>query len=107
MGVLSDFEEQLIVSTIGSVMDTSSEAVNVMLMNAARYVAKQLVERVKGHFPAADQFELKEEQLLTYEQFEKYLRSRDLSTVCCLIPGKGTLRSVHPAATIFRMRWCQ
>ena len=40
-----------------------SEAVSVMLMNASRYVAKQLVERMKEHFPNSEQFELKEEQL--------------------------------------------
>ena len=83
------FEEQLIVSTIGSVMDTSSEAVNVMLMNAARYVAKQLVERVKGHFPAADQFELKEEQLLTYEQFEKVFEKQRPQYSLLFDTGKG------------------
>lgn len=83
------FEEQLIVSTIGSVMDTSSEAVNVMLMNAARYVAKQLVERVKGHFPAADQFELKEEQLLTYEQFEKVFEKQSPQYSLLFDTGKG------------------
>ena len=65
------FEQQLIVSTIGTVMDIKSEAVSVMLMNAARYVAKQFVERVKEYFPSSDKFEIKEEQLLTYEQFQK------------------------------------
>ncbi|MDE6916722.1 MAG: response regulator, partial [Lachnospiraceae bacterium] len=65
------FEEKLIVSTVGSVMSMKSEAVNVMLMNAARYVAKQLVERVKGYFPALDGFQIAGEQLLTYEQFQR------------------------------------
>lgn len=83
------FEEQFIVSTIGSVMDTSSEAVNVMLMNAARYVAKQFVERVKGHFPSADQFEIKEEQLLTYEQFEKIFEKQSPQYSLLFDTGKG------------------
>ena len=65
------FEEQVIVSTIGSVMDLKAEAVSVMLMNVARYVARQLVERVIRHFPLSEQFEIKEEQLLTYEQFHR------------------------------------
>ena len=83
------FEEQLIVSTIGSVMDTSSEAVSVMLMNASRYVAKQLVERMKEHFPNSEQFELKEEQLLTYEQFQKVFEKQSPQYSLLFDTGKG------------------
>lgn len=83
------FEEKLIVSTIGSVMDTKSEAVNVMLMNAARYVAKQLVERVKRYFPSSDNFELKEEQLLTYEQFQKVFEKQKPQFSLLFDTGKG------------------
>ncbi len=83
------FEEQLIVSTIGSVMDTSSEAVSVMLMNASRYVAKQLVERMKEHFPNSEQFELKEEQLLTYDQFQKVFEKQSPQYSLLLDTGKG------------------
>lgn len=83
------FEEQLIVSTIGSVMDTSSEAVSVMLMNASRYVAKQLVERMKGHFPNSEQFELKEEQLLTYDQFQKVFEKQSPQYSLLFDTGKG------------------
>lgn len=83
------FEQQLIVSTIGSVMDTKSEAVNVMLMNAARYVARQLVERVKGYFPSSDKFEIKEEQLLTYEQFQKVFEKQSPQFSLLFDTGKG------------------
>ena len=83
------FEEQLIVSTIGSVMDTSSEAVSVMLMNASRYVAKQLVERMKEHFPNSEQFELKEEQLLTYDQFQKVFEKQSPQYSLLFDTGKG------------------
>lgn len=83
------FEEQLIVSTIGSVMDTSSEAVSVMLMNASRYVAKQLVERMKEHFPNSEQFELKEEQLLTYDQFRKVFEKQSPQYSLLFDTGKG------------------
>lgn len=64
-------EEQLILNTIGSMMDMESEAVNVMMVNAARYTAQQLVNRINEHFPGAELYELKEENLLTYEQFIK------------------------------------
>ncbi len=83
------FEEKLIVSTIGSVMDTKSEAVNVMLMNAARYVARQLVERVKGYFPSSENFEIKEEQLLTYEQFQKVFEKQKPQFSLLFDTGKG------------------
>ncbi len=83
------FEQQLIVSTIGTVMDIKSEAVNVMLMNAARYVAKQLVERVKGYFPSSEKFEIKEEQLLTYEQFQKVFEKQSPQFSLLFDTGKG------------------
>ncbi len=83
------FEEKLIVSTIGSVMDIKSEAVNTMLMNAARYVARQLVERVKGYFPASGSFEIKEEQLLTYDQFQKVFEKQKPQFSLLFDTGKG------------------
>ena len=65
------FEEQLLVKTIGSVLKTKSNTLNVMLMNVATYTARQFVEHIKGHFPSIHEAEVKEEQLLTYEQFQK------------------------------------
>lgn len=64
------FEEKFIAGTIGSVMDIKSQAVKEMLLHAAGYVARQFVERVKGCFPSLQQFEIKEEQILTYGQFQ-------------------------------------
>lgn len=64
-------EEKLIVSTIGSVLKTKSDALSTMMMNAARYISRQLVEHIKEHFPGLDKADIKEEQLLTYDQFQK------------------------------------
>ncbi len=83
------FEEQLIISTIGSVMESKSEAVSVMLMNVVRYVAKQLVGRVKRQFPCSEQFEKKEEQLLTYEQFQKVFEKQSPQFSLLFDTGKG------------------
>lgn len=83
------FEEKLIVSTIGSVMNAKSEALNTMMMNAARYVARQLVERVKGYFPSSENFEIKEEQLLTYEQFKKMFEKQSPQFSLLFDTGKG------------------
>ncbi len=65
------FEEKLIVKTIGSMMDASSDEMNEMLMNVVRYVAQQFVGRIKEQFALADSFEMKEENLLTYDQFRR------------------------------------
>lgn len=65
------FEEQLIGSTIGNIIETRSETTDMMLANVARYAAKQFAERIKRHFPSLEQFEMTKEQLLTYEQFYK------------------------------------
>lgn len=65
------FEEQLIGNTIGNVIDKKSETTDIMLCNIAKYAARQLVERVKRHFPSLEQFVLISEHLLSYEQFYK------------------------------------
>lgn len=82
------FEEQLIISTLGSVIKTKSKAISVMLMNAARYTARQFVEHIKGHFPSLEPAEV-QEQLLTYEQFQKAF-ARDRPQFSLLFDtGKG------------------
>lgn len=65
------FEEQLIGSTIGNVIDAKSESTDTMLSNVARYAARQLVERIRQNFSSLQQFELTNEHLLSYEQFYK------------------------------------
>ncbi|MDE7273092.1 MAG: response regulator [Lachnospiraceae bacterium] len=96
------FEERLIVSTIGSVMDTKSEAVTTMLMNAARYVARQLVERVKRYFPSSENFEIKEEQLLTYEQFQKVFEKISPHFSLLFDTGKGYFAYCVTATDLFQ-----
>lgn len=83
------FEEQLIVSTIGSVIETRSEAISVMMMNAARYTARQLVEHIMEHFPSLEEAEIKDEQLLTYEQFQKVFEKQSPQFSMLFDTGKG------------------
>lgn len=83
------FEEQLIINTIGSVMDMKSEAVNVMLTNVTRYVARQLVGRIKRYFPSSEEYDLKEEQLLTYEQFHRIFQKQSPQFSLLFDTGKG------------------
>lgn len=65
------FEEKLLVSTVSSMMGGQTDELNVMMMNTVRYIAQQFVERVREHFPSEELYELKEENLMTYEQFQK------------------------------------
>ncbi|HBA68963.1 MAG TPA: hemerythrin [Lachnospiraceae bacterium] len=75
--ILLIFEQKLIVNTIGNIMSDESDTINVMLMNAVRYVSQQFVNRVREHFPSADMYEIKEENLLTYEQFQKIFEEQN------------------------------
>lgn len=83
------FEEKLIVSTLGGIMDTKSKAVNVMLMNAARYTAQQFVENIRQHLPFADSDEIVDEQLLTYDQFERIFDKQNPQVSLLLDTGAG------------------
>lgn len=83
------FEEKLIVRTIGGIMDTQSEEVSVMLMNATRYTARQLVERIRQHLPFADTDEMIDEQLLTYEQFERVFENQNPQISLLFDTGAG------------------
>lgn len=81
------FEEQLLVNTIGSVM--KSKTVNVMLMNVARYTARQFLEHIRQYFPVLIHAKIKEEQLLTYEQFRKVFEKRSPQFSLLFDTGKG------------------
>lgn len=83
------FEEQMIVSTVGSVTDSKSEAVSAMLMNVAGYVANQLVERIMKYFSFSEDYERKEKQLLTYEQFQKVFEKQSPQFSLLFDTGKG------------------
>ena len=52
-------------------MGVPSSKMDVMLINAARYSASQLVWYVMSHFPSVESYEMQEESLLTYDQFRQ------------------------------------
>lgn len=83
------FEERLLVNTVGKIIESESEGVNVMLLNATRYTAKQFVERIKEQFPGAEQYEIIEENLLTFEQFERAFGKRNLQSSLLFNTGEG------------------
>ena len=69
--VLMVFEEKLLVNTVGRALGLQTNKLDAMLINAARYTARQFVGRVMEHLPAFGAYELKEENLLSYEQFQR------------------------------------
>lgn len=69
--VIMVFEEKLLINTVGKVMGLQTNKLDTMLVNAARYTARQFVGRVRELVPAFGGQELREENLLSYEQFQK------------------------------------
>ena len=82
-------EERLIINTIGSVLDMKSKAIDVLVMNAARYTSRQFVEYIKSFFPALAEADVKDEQLLTYEQFEKVFEKHSPQYSLLFDTGEG------------------
>lgn len=87
--ILLVFEQKLIIKTVGGVMDSKTDTVDVTLMNAARYMAQQFVNRVRENFPSADMFEMKEENLLTYEQFQNIFKEHNPQISLLFDTGAG------------------
>lgn len=81
------FEEKLLLSTIGKLMGDESGKMNDMVMHASRYAAKQFSERIREHLPSAEHYELKDENLLTYEQFRSAFEKR--TPQCSLLFDTG------------------
>ncbi|MCI8622199.1 MAG: response regulator [Provencibacterium sp.] len=76
--ILLVFEEKLLVNTVGKVMGLQTNKLDNMLVHAARYMAQQFVGRMMEHFPVMESYELTEENLLTYEQFQKAFENKKL-----------------------------
>lgn len=83
------FEEKVIVNTLGGMMDTQSKAVNTLLMNAARYTAREFVENIRHHFSAADLYRMIDEQLLTYDQFQRMFEKQSPQVSLLFDTGVG------------------
>lgn len=72
------FEEKLLVNTVGKILGVQTNKLDSMLVHASRYTAQQFVGRVLEHLPAAEQYSLKEEDLLSYDQFRRILEKEKL-----------------------------
>lgn len=83
------FEEKLLINTVGKVMGIKTNKLNSLLMNAARYMARQFEEQVREHLPDMNGYELKEENLLTYEQFRDVFEHEKLQVSLLFDTGEG------------------
>ncbi|TGY98142.1 response regulator [Petralouisia muris] len=83
------FEEKLLIQTIGSMLGAESEEMSVLVMNAARYTARQFIERIREQFLPSDLYEIKEENLLSHEQFEKRFMREKPQFSLLFDTGKG------------------
>ncbi|MEZ3485053.1 MAG: response regulator [Lachnospiraceae bacterium] len=83
------FEERLLINTVGKAMGIKTNKLDAMLMNAARYTARQFVGRIMEHLPEMDGYELKEENLFTYEQFHNVFEKEKLQVSLLLDTGEG------------------
>ena len=72
------FEEKLIINTVGKAMGLQTNKLESKLIHATRYTAQQFVGRILEHFPTTEDYKLKEENLLSYEEFRKIFESEKL-----------------------------
>ncbi len=88
--VILVFEEKLLINTVGAMLGVQTNALDTMLVHAARYTARQFAGRVMECLPAMSGCELKEESLLSYEQFQEiFARSEMQANLLFSTGGAG------------------
>ncbi|MDE5872519.1 MAG: response regulator [Lachnospiraceae bacterium] len=83
------FEEKMLINTVGKLIGIKTDQVNVMLLNAVRYSARQTVKGLMDLFPATEGYKIKSENLLTYEQFRKVFEREKLQFSMLFDTGVG------------------
>ena len=83
------FEEKLLINTVGKTMGIKTNKLNTLLMNASRYMARQFADYVRNHLPDMDGYELKEENLLIYGQFQDVFETEKLQISLLFDTGEG------------------
>ena len=87
--VILVFEDRVLINTVGKIMGIQTNKLDDMLIHAARYTARQFVSRVMEHFPALDGYELREENLLLFDQFKKIFQRETMQTSLLFDTGAG------------------
>ncbi len=87
--VILVFEEQLLINTVGKILGIQTNKLDNMIIHAARYTARQFVNRVMENFPDMAGYELKEENLLSYHEFQKIFEKETLQASLLFNTGAG------------------
>ena len=87
--VLFVFEEKLLMNTTGALLGEKNNNLNAILVNATRYMARQFIERLRAFFPTVSECEVKEENLLTYEQFQRHFEQQHPQSSLLFDTGEG------------------
>lgn len=74
MEIFLVLEEKLVINTVGKIMGIQTNKLDTMLLHAARYTSRQFVGRFMEQLPAMGDYELKEENLLSYDQFKEVFK---------------------------------
>lgn len=89
--IILAFEEKLLTGTVGKIIGDQSGKVDVMILNITRYMAKQFMNRVAKYFSDIDFFEVKKENLLTYNQFKNIFDENHMQCSLLFDTGEGYL----------------
>lgn len=65
------FDDKILINTVGRIMGFQFEKVNSTVINATRYMTRQIMERLREYFPSVELCDLKEENLMNYRQFKE------------------------------------
>lgn len=87
--ILMVFEERLLIETVGKVLGLRTGKLDARLVHAARYTARQFVGRLLACFPAKEAYKLKEENLLSYEEFQNIVEKEKLQISFLFNTGAG------------------
>lgn len=66
--IIWGIEEGLLLKSISDMMDAQYLKMDDMVINITRYIARQLIEKIRECFPQIEAFEMAGESLLTYDQ---------------------------------------
>ena len=76
--IILAFEEKILINTVGKVLGLQTNKLDSRLIHATRYTAQQFVRRIMECLPGMESYELQEEELLTYEQFQEVFKKEKL-----------------------------
>lgn len=87
--ILLVLEEKLLIGTVGKVLGIETNELDSMLIHASRYTARQFAERVLKQIPSMQSCELKEENFLSYEQFQRIFEKEKVQASLLFNTGAG------------------